>query len=418
MRKHQFVWVYAIAAAVCCAASAGASSAGAAEKVIHSFHGGGDGTSPYGGLISDGAGIAYGTTAAGGGKCPNGGCGTVYKLTKDRKESVLYAFKGGTDGYGPSGALMLDASGDLYGTTVSGGGCTALQYGCGTVFRLAPDGTETVLYAFQGGSDGYFPDGNVVMDQGGNIYGTTGGGGIYNSSCAEGCGTIFQVQPNGTKETIYQFQGGSDGVGPKGGLIADAAGNLYGTTDEGGGCSDSQFGCGTVFEVTPEGQESILYSFQGGVDGFEPFAGVIMDGAGNLYGTTMDGGGAGCCGVVFEVPAGGGSENVLYTFRGGSDGANPVAGVIMDANDNLYGTTEVGGGTGTGCKKVLFGNGCGTVFKLTPDGQETVLYSFEKKGGQLPEAPLMFGKNGMLYGTTTVGGAHNDGVVFEIKTKQ
>jgi uncharacterized repeat protein (TIGR03803 family) len=206
-----------------------------------------------------------------------------------------------------------------------------------------------------------------------------------------------------------------DGQGPSGSLIVDSAGNLYGTTNGGGGCA--QGGCGTVFELTPGGQESILYAFQGGADGFGPQGGVIMDTAGNLYGTTFAGGAASCCGVVFEVPAGGGSESVLYSFRGGSDGANPFAGVVRDKKGNLYGTTEAGGGSGEGCKKELFGTGCGTVFKLTPAGKETVLDYFKGKRGELPVAPLLLGKNGALYGTTLEGGTDEYGVVFELESK-
>ncbi len=413
MPKHQFVWFRALAGVACCIvpfSQLPASAAETTEKVIHAFKGGNDGENPYAGLIADGAGNAYGTTDGGGEGC---GCGTVFKLTRDRKESVLYAFKGGDDGAAPDGALMLDASGNFYGTTVAGGGTGCGGYGCGTVFKLAPDGTETILYAFQGGSDGFQPGSNIVMDQAGNLYGTTAAGGAYNSDCSsEGCGTAFEIQADGTKITLYQFQGGTDGEGPTGPLIADSAGNLFGTTEGGGGCALG--GCGTVFELTPGGQESILYTFQGGADGLGPFGGVIMDSDGNLYGTTGFGG-ANTGGVVFKIPAGGGSESVLYSFRGGSDGAGPVAGVVMDANGNLYGTTEIGGGSGKGCKHIQFGAGCGTVFELTPDGKETVLYSFYRKRGQLPRAPLLLGKNGALYGTTTIGGKYKDGVVFEVK---
>jgi uncharacterized repeat protein (TIGR03803 family) len=413
MRNHQAGGILAILAGACCVAPAGVLSATATENTIHVFKGGNDGAGPYAGLISDGAGNTYGTTSGGGGGCADGGCGTVFELTKNKKQSVLYAFKGGSDGSSPDGSLMLDVSGTLYGTTLTGGGTGCGGYGCGTLFKLAPDGTETVLYAFQGSSDGYQPGGNVVMDQSGDLYGTTAGGGTYNATCTGGCGTIFELRPDGTKITLYEFQGGNDGEGPSGDLISDSSGNLYGTTSLGGEqCNVSKFGCGTVFKITPSGKETILYAFQGGIDGFEPFGGVVADGAGNLYGTTLEGGAEGCCGVVFEVPAVGGSETTLYSFRGGSDGEWPAAGVVRDSDGNLYGTTEVGGGKG--CKK-LFGNGCGTVFELTPDGKEKVLFAFSSRYGQLPEAPLLIGKNGNLYGTTTQGGAHKDGVVFEVK---
>lgn len=418
MRMPQFVWVPALVVAACCAAPLAALSASAAEKVVHAFQGGKDGVSPWqGALISDSAGSLYGTTIAGGSGCSEGGCGTIYKLSKYRTESVLYTFKGGNDGSSPGGSLMLDGSGNLYGTTLSGGGTGCGGYGCGTVFKFAPDGTEAVLYAFQGNSDGFQPVSNVVMDQSGNLYGTTESGGTYNSDCgSNGCGTAFEIQADGTKITLHQFQGGADGELPTGPLIADSAGNLYGTTVAGGGCNLSQGGCGTVFELTPSGQESILYAFQGQEDGAGPFGGVITDGTGNLYGTAVAGSDFSCCGVVFEVSAGGGSDITLYNFRGGGDGANPLAGVIMDSKGNLFGTTEYGGGNGRGCKHHLHVYGCGTVFELTPHGNETVLFAFSSsKNGQYPEAPLLLGKNGSLYGTTTQGGAHKDGVVFEVK---
>jgi uncharacterized repeat protein (TIGR03803 family) len=413
MQNHRFGLICSLVVAACCAAPSGALAGGAAEKIIHQFRGGDDGAVPYyGGLISDGAGNAYGTTAIGGGVCSDGGCGTVFKLTNDRKISLLYAFKGGSDGDVPYGGLLLDTAGNLYGTTTSGGGTGCTGYGCGTVFKLAPDGTETVLYAFQGESDGYQPLGTLVMDASGNLEGTTAGGGAYNSNCGQGCGTVFKVQPDGTK-TLYQFQGGTDGYGPMGTLVLDSGGNLYGTTTLGGvQCNGIQFGCGTVFELTAGGQESVLYAFQGGADGDEPFSGVIADGSGNLYGTTVDGGVPGCCGTVFKISTSGGPKTVLYSFQGGSDGALPYAGVVMDSDGNLYGTTEVGGGRG--CKK-LFGTGCGTVFKLTPDGTEAVLYSFSKKHGEFPLAPVLLGRNGTIYGTTSAGGAHKEGVVFELK---
>jgi uncharacterized repeat protein (TIGR03803 family) len=171
-----------------------------------------------------------------------------------------------------------------------------------------------------------------------------------------------------------------------------------------------------VFEIPAAGGYTVLYAFQGGLDGEFPKSGLIADAAGNLYGTTESGGDSNCgCGTVFEIPAGGGSDKVLYSFAGGSDGANPVAGVVRDAKSNIYGTTEMGGGTGKGCRKVMFADGCGTVFKLTPGGKESVLFAFSLESGQLPEAPLLFGSNGVLYGTTTTGGKHKDGVVFKVK---
>jgi uncharacterized repeat protein (TIGR03803 family) len=387
----------------------------ATGKTIYAFQGDSDAAYPaYGGLISDDAGNAYGTTAGGGGNaCSYGGCGTVFKLTKDRKESVLYAFKGGSDGESPQAGLTLDASGNLYGTTAFGG---AVCSSCGTVFRIASDGTHTVLYSFQDGTDGYYPVSNIVIDQSGNLFGTTTSGG-GTQECGQGCGIVFEVQPNGTEIVLYRFQGGKYGAFPSGTLVADSAGNLYGTTGGGGQCF-GQSGCGTVFKVTPSGQESILYDFQGGTDGIGPEGGVIIDNTGNLYGTTAWSGTVNntCCGVVFEVSTGSGAESVLYNFRGGTDGANPMAGVVRDSKGRLFGTTEVGGegGGGDGCKKVIAGDGCGTVFKLEPGGKETVLFAFHGRYGKRPLAPVLLGKNGAIYGVTSEGGPDKQGVVFEV----
>jgi uncharacterized repeat protein (TIGR03803 family) len=310
--------------------------------------------------------------------------------------------------------LFLGGTGNLYGTTESGGGngCSA-GFGCGAVFTLSK-GKETVLYRFQGQGDGSTPLGGVVADANGDLFGTTGDGGNFSSNCAHnGCGTVFELQPNGNLITLYAFQGDSDGGNPVGGVIMDTAGNLYGTAQGGAGTNCADAGCGVVFEIPAGGTYTLLYTFQGGSDGDSPQSGLIADGSGNLYGTTVAGGDSNC-GNIFEVPAGGGSDKVLYGFRNGSDGANPYAGVVMDSQGNLYGTTQEGGGKGTGCRKILFGDGCGTVFKLTPAGDETVLVHFYRKHGQLPEAPLLLGNDGALYGTTTTGGAQSDGVVFKV----
>lgn len=310
--------------------------------------------------------------------------------------------------------MLADQSGDFFGTTLTGGGGTACSgYGCGTVFKLASNGTETVLYPFQGDSDGRFPQGSLIADADGNLYGMTSEGGNYNGSpCSEfGCGTVFEVQPNGNKTTLYEFQGGSDGALPVGGVIADASGNLYGTTSSGGGAGCLGGGCGTVFKLTPDGTETVAYAFQGGSDGQFPEAGLIADGAGNLYGTTLLGGASGE-GTVFEVSPTG-QETVLYSFKGGNDGANPQAPLIMDGKNNFFGTTY--GGAGSGCRKNSSFIGCGTVFELSPNGVETVLYSFSKAQGDRPAAGLLFGAHAALYGTTTSGGSHKKGVIFELK---
>jgi uncharacterized repeat protein (TIGR03803 family) len=273
-----------------------------------------------------------------------------------------------------------------------------------------------VLYAFQGGSDGVYPQGSLIADAGGNLYGVTSEGGSYNgSACSDlGCGTVFEIQPDGSKITLHAFQGGSDGELPLGGLTADASGNLYGTTAEGGNCSFSSGGCGIVFKIAFGGGESVFYAFQGGNDGVQPLAGLIADASGNFYGTTMFGGATTACpgdgcGIVFKISPTG-AETVLYRFQGGSNGSNPEAALTMDKGDNLYGTTYYGGGFP--CKG---GGSCGTAFKLVPDGTETLLFAFHNRHGTHPAAGLLMGPHGKLYGTATEGGINNNGVVFAVK---
>ncbi len=334
--------------------------------VLHSFRNSPDGAFPFAGLLRDAAGNLYGSTNAGGasGNC-SGGCGTVFKLDTSGNETVLYSFKGGNDGATPGfGSLIRDEAGNLYGTTAdggSGGGCS-FSFGCGTVFKLDPAGNETVLYSFKGGSDGESPVAGLIMDVAGNLYGTTQDGGS-GSGCSFGCGTVFKLDPAGNFTVLHSFTGGSDGTQPLAALIFDQAGNLYGTTEEGGSgtCTviNGVSGCGTVFKLDPSGNETVLHTFTGGNDGAAPlFVGLIMDIAGNLYGTTQIGGGSSSCsvgcGTVFKLDTSG-NETVLHSFTGSpGDGAIPRASLIMDKAGNLYGTTSNGGASGFG-----------TVFKLT-----------------------------------------------------
>ena len=332
--------------------------------------------------------------------------GNVFKLAPDGSETSLYAFKGGNDGAEPWGSLLADSSGNLYGVTQGGGGTACHGVGCGTVFKLAADGSETVLYAFQGGNDGAGPNGNLISDAQGNLYGTTeaGNGTGCNSS---GCGSVFEIAPNGTETVLHAFSAGSDGGNPYGGVIADSAGNLYGVTFEGGGTTGCGEGCGTVYKLAPGGSETVLYAFQGGQDGERPNGSLVADSAGNLYGATIFGGAYGR-GTIFKV-APNGSETVLYSFKipGGSSGN-----LLLDASGNLYGTTTDGGNCSTK-------HGCGTVFKLAPNGQETPLHDFRiTSNGAYPNAGLIADGNGNLYGTTSFGGQGNFGgygVVFTLK---
>ena len=307
---------------------------------------------------------------------------------------VLYNFQGGSDGAWPYASLIADADGNLYGTTSYGGSLTACGGGgCGTVFKVDPLGNETVLYSFAGGSDGAHPEASLIRDAAGNLYGTTYAGG---SSEGAGWGTIFKVDSAGHETVLYSFSGGMDGANPLGGLIVDMAGNLYGTTAFGGNPVSSGLSLGVVFKLDRMGNETVLHRFNW-ADGAGPQGNLIRDSASNLYGTAASGGAYGY-GVVFKLdPAA--NETVLYSFPGG-EGALPEAGVIADSAGNLYGTTYQGGA------------GSGIVFELDPNGNETVLHTFTRNDGQYPHCGLVRDAAGDLYGTTTAGGSGSQGVVF------
>jgi uncharacterized repeat protein (TIGR03803 family) len=300
------------------------------------------------------------------------------------------------------------------------------------VISIRAWGSEEVLTQFSGtgGSNpGASPYGGLISDSAGNFYGTTkfGGGCAFSAS---GCGVVFELvysstENNYSEKVLYTFTGGSDGGFPTASLIRDTAGNLYGTTDFGGAgtCSSVAGGCGVVFELVYSGgsySEKVLHSFTGGTDGGLPVASLVLDGSGNLYGTTPCGGNSPCAdgsggnGIVFElVKASGYKQTVLHIFTGGGNGSAPAASVILDSSGNLYGTTEFGGDAGA-CS----GTGCGVVFELvkTTGYEETVLHTFTGGGtdGGLPVSPVVADASGNLYGTTTAGGSEGDGVVFEI----
>jgi uncharacterized repeat protein (TIGR03803 family) len=361
-------------------------------KLLHVFTGL-DGSEPSAGLVRDPSGNFYGTTSHGGvisRVCPDSlGCGVVFKLDASGAESVLYGFTGQTDGSNPYSGLVRDSSGNFYGTTFLGGdlACPTNRLGCGTVFKLDETGIETVLYSFLGyPMDGAYPNG-IIEDAAGNLYGTTQDGG----------GTVFKVAPSGKETVLYRFTGGADGSTPVSNLIRDAAGNLYGTTLYGGASN-----YGTVFKVdTATGAETVLHNFAGGSDGKHPYGGLILDAAGNLYGTTSGGGTSGF-GIVFKIGAG--KEKVLHSFAGyPTDGAYPAASLIRDAIGNLYGTTANSGAFNFG-----------TVFKVSATGKETVLYSFTGgSDGAFPQSSLIRDAEGNLYGTTFNSG-QTDGAVFEL----
>jgi len=335
---------------------------------LHSF-GGKNGTIPAAGLHRDAEGNLYGTALEGGllKDCSSLGCGTVFKLNASGVEQVLYRFTGRADGFFPAALLVEDVGGNLYGTTGEGGTPPA---DLGTVFRLDKSGKETVLHSFDGGSDGCFPDPGVTRDAAGNLYGVTLQGGA--AFCNSGYGTIFEADTTGKFTVLHTFVV-SDGAYPLSVLLFDSTGNLYGTTTAGGNsqaCGSTS--CGTIFKLSPQGSgdwtETVLYSFcslDNCADGQEPRGGLVMDSAGNLYGTTFRGGTYrncnGTCGTVFKLDTSG-KETVLHSFTGGADGADPQAGLVMDKAGNLYGTAFLGADKDGECAP----DGCGVVFKLIP----------------------------------------------------
>jgi len=300
--------------------------------------------------------------------------------------SVLYTFQGGTDGAGPRASLIRDAKGNLYGTTWAGD-----VLNDGVVFKLGPTRREKVLHSFDS-ADGAQPWAALVRDSAGNLYGTTYNGGV------SGYGLVFKVDTKGNETRLYNFTGGADGANPRAALVRDSAGNLYGTTFFGGASN-----AGTVFKLDTTGTETVLYSFKNGADGGYPWSGLVRDLAGNFYGTAVSGG-ASNLGVVFKLNKTG-KETVLHSFAGGADGTFPASGnLLRDSAGNLYGTTPSGGGPGFG-----------VVYKVDKTGAETVLYTFtgQADGGH-PIAGLVRDPAGNLYGTTDFSSNSGYGGVFEL----
>ncbi len=357
--------------------------------VLYSFSGGTDGGQPYSQLTPDPAGNGYGTTAVGGdmNACPGVGCGVIFEIDRTGVYHVLYTFAGGTDGANPWSGLLRDAAGNLYGTSEAGGSA-----GFGTVFRLSPNGQKTILYNFQGGTDGAYPFGELITDGQGNLFGTTYKGGLDDN------GTVYKLSSSG-EAVLYKFKGGADGQNPYAGVVRDFGGNLYGTSF-GNGLN----GYGTVYQLTTSGQERVIHAFTGGTDGGFPYYGSLTGEAGvGLFGTTSFGGAHNYFGTVFKVDLNG-SYSVVYSFTGGPDGGQPNASLIRDASNNLYGVT-IGGGA----------MGHGTIFKIDPSGNESVLYSFQ--GGTdpaNPQAPLVRDGAGNLYGTSVGGGSFGQGTIFRL----
>jgi uncharacterized repeat protein (TIGR03803 family) len=402
---------------------AGTIAAQVSEQVIFNFNGQNNGYDPQSPLLRDGAGHLYGTTAAGGTKTSScsAGCGVVFELAPKAgggwNYRRLYAFTGGSD-FSPAGPLVLDAAGNLYGVALGNG------IAPGEVFELSGGSgglwTESVLHTFGGTGDGAFPGKGLIIDAAGNLYGTTAVGGDADQ------GTVYKLSPNldgsWTETLLYSFGGQSnDGSGPVVGVISDSAGNLYGTTWNGG-----TFGWGTVFELSPASgggwNETVLYSFTGHAelahpDQGHPGAPLLMDAAGNLYGTTfgnvIHGSGDGTVFELLHNADGSWSQKTLHTFGNaqGTDGVLPGSGALVaDKAGNLYGTTQYGGP-----------NSGGIVYKMTRGAaggwSESIVYAFQAGTTDAtgPTYGVTFGKGGgVLFGTTQFGGTFTHGAVYQI----
>ena len=353
-------------------------------KVLYSFTGKADGANPRGSLLLDSTGNLYGTTVQGG----SGGYGVVFRLAPDRTQTPLYSFSGGEDGHYAYGGLVQDQSGNLYGVTTLGG-----AYAEGNVFQLDSAGTLSVLHSFTGRPDGSTPEHGLTVDKAGNFYGTTPYGGY-------GDGIVFKLTPQGTETILHKFADGyDDGAYPYGGVTLDKKGNLYGTTLDGG--SDGlQQGPGVLYKLTSGGKFHVLHHFTDSTGDY-PAAAPLRDGSGNLYGTTSAGGSSGT-GVLYKL-APDGTYTVLHSFAGGSDGEYGIGRLIMDQTGSLYGVTTEGGA----CD-------CGTVFKLAADGTYTILHTFAGTDGRYPADGLIMNRKGQLFGTTYQGGKDDAGAVFRI----
>jgi uncharacterized repeat protein (TIGR03803 family) len=386
------------------------------ESILYSFgSASNDGINPWGGLVMDSAGNLYGTTTIGGDvSCHDSkdgvGCGTVFKVDAAGNETILHTFRGGLDGATPVNSLTMDKAGNLYGITLYGGYKAGQG---GTVFKVSPSGEYSILHAFTGAPDGQNPWESLTLDADGNIYGTTTlGGNSVATPCQPrrgtlGCGTVFKLNPKGVETILYNFNADANGASPTGNLLLDSAGNLYGTAQ--GGANNY----GVLFKLSSANVVTVLYSFCSEIncaDGTIP-ADITSDSEGNLYGIAGNDGfsifGSGFPGVVFEYSTAG-VETALYTFCIGftcPNGDGPYGHLLLSGG-NIYGTTY--GSTG---------HGAGTVYELTTTGIETVLYFFDYNvigDGTGPLSGVISDQAGNLYGTTYGGGAQAKGTVFKL----
>jgi uncharacterized repeat protein (TIGR03803 family) len=372
------------------------------EQVVYNFTGANDGGNAATALALDKTGNVYGTTVIGG----TYQCGTIFEAKPQSAppwtETVLYNFTCYGDGKNPHGGVTLDAKGNLIGTTVAGGTGYCAGDGCGVVFQYA-SGSEVVLHAFAGNHDGFGPGGQVTIDPSGNIYGTTPDGGT------PGLGTVYGLTQSGKawrERVLHAFTGRRDGsTGSLGALLRDSSGNLYGVTETGGA-----LGNGTVFRVSPthgaKAKLTTLYAFKGTPDAGSPYGGLVADASGNLYGTTYYGGANGL-GSVFELAKKGNgfSERVLYSFKGGNDGSSSTSTLVFGSAGTLYGTTSAGGSS-CDCGTIFSFN--------TKSRKEKVLHAFGgSNDGMYSYYGLTQEANGKFVGTTVAGGSFGQGAIFE-----
>jgi len=397
--------VICIVVLFCAAATIAAPAQNVFFTSLASFSGA-DGLAPYAPLIQATDGNFYGTTTLGGNQqqCNGHGCGTVFKVTPAGTITTLYSFcsqTNCTDGSEPFGGLVQAGDGNFYGITWNGGNTCGLE-GCGTIYKITPEGGLTTLYRFCAlphCTDGSNPYAGLVQGTDGNFYGTTEVGGAY------GYGTVFKITRAGALSTLYSFAG-TDGEQLYAGLAQGTDGNFYGTTYMGGAGAYGEcigvFGdgtCGTVFKLTPTGALTTLYSFCSQwncADGEQPYGGLVQGTDGNLYGTTQYGGTGDGGGTVFKITPSG-TLTTLYSFSGGTDGGEPVAALVQGSDGNFYGTT----------------NG-GTVFAITSAGELTTLHNFDGSDGSQPWAGLVQARDDLFYGTTGSGGSDDAGTVFRL----
>jgi uncharacterized repeat protein (TIGR03803 family) len=380
----------------------------------------------YSGLVMDSSGNLYGTYDTGGDftNCPNAGCGQVYELSPNSDgtytQTILYNFAGGTDGSSPFG-LAIDSAGNLYGSTAYGGSLSCYVIGCGTVYKLSPSGsswTETILYRFNDTSRGVFSGSPLVLDSHGNLYGTTGGGGDPATCNGSGCGVVFKLS-NGSngkwnESVLYRFQGGASGFAPTGALTLDSRGHIFGALQAGGNFSAAcgPNGCGVIFELvnTAHGwREGVVHTFNGN-DGSEPNGSLALDAAGNLYGSTRSGGPR-LYGTAFQLSHTGGAwkESALHVFTGGLDGDTPTSGLVLDHAGNLFGTTAFSNSAGCG------DSSCGQVFELSrSSGTWRIGAIYTIPLGYYPSGGLLIDSAGNLFGTALDNHYFSGGVAYEV----